>query len=178
MRKTWIQAAAMLLAGIGFGASYLAASHDWNCYKWPTTSIKLSSASGQTSVARNARDYKSAYSGASSVWKNTILSLGKGNDVQLYYGAYGFNGWLGLASIRVSGCTITSGESKLNDSYLRDTSRYNQTAVDHVACQEVGHTFGLDHNRGADDTCMNDSILTAGNQINQHDRDQLVAMYQ
>ena len=46
-----------------------------------------------------------------------------------------------------------------------------------VACQEVGHTFGLDHNHNATDTCMNDWILTAGNQINEHDRYQLSLIY-
>lgn len=177
MRRKSFPIAVMFVLGIVAGTGYVLASHNWGCYRWPTTSVGYKSAAAQTTVVRNARDYKSAFSGAASTWKSTIMSLTSGSDLKLYYGAYGNNGWLGIAQIWPSGCTITRAESKLNDSYLRDTSRYNQTAVDHVACQEIGHTFGLDHNRGANDTCMNDSILTAGNKINQHDKDQLVAIY-
>jgi predicted Zn-dependent protease len=133
-------------------------------------------------VVRNEQDYKNAFNGSvsSSVWDspNTVINLTGGTQLRLFYDAYGINGWLGLATISgIRNCVIGSASSKLNDSYLRDTTRYSQTAVDHVACQEVGHTFGLDHNRQAPDTCMNDTLLTAGNRINQHDKDQLASIY-
>jgi hypothetical protein len=44
----------------------------------------------------------------------------------------------------------------MNDSYFASGS-YNETARQHVMCQEIGHTFGLDHQdeSGADlNTCM------------------------
>lgn len=104
------------------------------------------------------------------------LSYSGTGDLELFYDTYGNNGWLGLATIVPSNCVIQSATAQLNDSYLGNGS-YSQTAVDHVACQEVGHTFGLDHNRSANDTCMNDQILSAGNQINQHDRDTLFCIY-
>ena len=106
------------------------------------------------------------------------LVLGGTVRLRLFYDQYGRNGWLGLASIgAISNCVIGTASSRLNDSYLQDTARYSQTAVNHVACQEVGHTFGLNHNRTSSTTCMNDTILTAGNQINQHDRDLLNQIY-
>ena len=86
------------------------------------------------------------------------------------------------------------GTTKVNDSYF-NTAAYNKPAWRYlVMCQEVGHTFGLDHqdetktnaNLG---TCMdytNDPDGGAGGasatdpsneQPNQHDYDQLVSIY-
>ena len=132
-------------------------------------------------MVRSASNYTSAFNGSVSLWNGTIVNLVNSSSpkLRLFYGAYGQNGWLGLASLTSigSGCHINSANSKINDTYMRDTARYSQTAVNHVSCQEVGHTFGLGHNETQNDTCMNDRILTAGNQINQHDRDQLNSIY-
>lgn len=60
---------------------------------------------------------------------------------------YGFNGWLGLASIWVAsdGQHITAGTVKLNDSYFQ-SSTYNTAAWRNlVSCQELAHTIGLGH---------------------------------
>ncbi len=46
----------------------------------------------------------------------------------------------------------------------------------HVACQEIGHTFGLNHNRDSSTTCMNDTILTAPFP-NSHDVSSISALY-
>lgn len=57
---------------------------------------------------------------------------------------YGYNGWLGLASINIDNQGhITRGTAKMNDSY----SSYfaSQDERNHVMCQEVGHLFGLGH---------------------------------
>ncbi|MBI3231893.1 MAG: hypothetical protein HYZ51_02315 [Candidatus Doudnabacteria bacterium] len=110
--------------------------------------------------------------------------------VEVCNSKYGNNGWLGLASIWVSGDHITKGAVKLNDSYF-NTAQYNTPAWrQFVTCQEVGHTFGLDHqdisfgnpNLG---TCMdytNDPDGTTNGQLsnqhpNQHDYDQLTTIY-
>lgn len=102
---------------------------------------------------------------------------------------YGANGWLGLASIWLSGSHIIQGTAKMNDSYLNASGgRYN-TAYErrHVMCQEVAHTFGLGHqstNGSSQDTCM-DYYSNTGTQWNSslstipnyHDYEQLASIY-
>lgn len=103
---------------------------------------------------------------------------------------YGFNGWLGVASIWVSGSHIIKGTVKVNDSYF-DTPTYNTPAWRRfVMCQEVGHEFGLNHqNENFSDpnlgTCMdytNDPSGALKGQLsnehpNTHDYEQLQTIY-
>ena len=184
--KRLLSVALTFLVGLLVGTGVVLANHPWICsgttaYHYSPRTVGYASAVAESSVVRSASSYTSAYSGSVSLWNGTIISLVTSSTpkLRLFYGAYGQNGWLGLASLTSvgSGCHINSANAKLNDSYLRDTARYSQTAVNHVSCQEVGHTFGLNHNRNANDTCMNDRILSAGNQINQHDIDQLNSIY-
>jgi hypothetical protein len=66
----------------------------------------------------------------------------------------------------------------MNDSYL--SSGYSTTNKQHVICQEIGHTFGLDHQdeSGADlNTCMDYSNALDNPSPNQHDYDQLATIY-
>jgi hypothetical protein len=86
---------------------------------------------------------------------------------------YGNNGWLGIAQIWISGSHITQGAVKLNDTYF-NTGKYNTPAWRNlVMCQEVGHTFGLDHqdegfegeNLG---TCMDYTSDPDGPPSNEH----------
>ena len=96
---------------------------------------------------------------------------------------YGSTGWVGIASISISGPHITQGTVKLNDTYF-DTAYYNTPAWRAlVTCQEIGHTFGLDH-QDTDyynanlNTCMDYSNRPESNQHpNQHDYDELGLIY-
>jgi len=107
--------------------------------------------------------------------------------VQVCNSAYGRNGWLGIAQIWISGSHITQGIVKLNDTYF-SMATYNKPewrAL--VMCQEIGHTFGLDHqdenfsnaNLG---TCMDYSNKPLGppnnEHPNEHDDDELALIYQ
>lgn len=103
---------------------------------------------------------------------------------------YGNNGWLGVAQIWISGSHITQGTVKLNDSYfgpdLTTTIYGSADWRNLVLCQEVGHTFGLDHqdetfgnaNLG---TCMDYTNNPAGPlrnmRPNYHDFEQLELIY-
>jgi hypothetical protein len=88
--------------------------------------------------------------------------------------SYGNTGWLGIASISITGGVhITSAYVKVNDTYFAQ-AQYNTVAYRHlVMCQEVGHTFGLDHqdtnqtnaNLG---TCMDYTNNPAGPPSNEH----------
>jgi len=100
---------------------------------------------------------------------------------------YGFNGWLGLASIWLdSNGHIVAGTVKLNDSYF-NTSTYNTPGWRLlVTCQELGHTIGLDHqdenfNNANLGTCMDYTAIPAGPPPNyypnQDDYDELNLIY-
>jgi hypothetical protein len=100
---------------------------------------------------------------------------------------YGNTGWLGLAQIWVGRGHITQGLTKVNDTYFSsptyDTPGWRRL----VMCQEIGHTFGLDHQDEAFNnqnlgTCMdytnNPSGPPSNEHPNQHDYDQLGITYQ
>ena len=103
---------------------------------------------------------------------------------------YGNNGWLGIAQVWVSGQHIAQGTVKLNDTYF-NAGKYNTPAWRRfVVCQEVGHTFGLDHQDETFDnpnlgTCMDytdDPDGTAKAQLgnllpNAHDFEELAVIY-
>jgi hypothetical protein len=109
--------------------------------------------------------------------------------VQVCNARYGYNGWLGVAQIWISGTHITQGTVKLNDSYY-NLSTYNTPAWRAtVACQEIGHTFGLDHqdedqtnadlvDANGTQTCMDYTSTPDGNgQPNFHDYEELGIIY-
>lgn len=100
---------------------------------------------------------------------------------------YGNTGWLGVAQIWLTGGTqITQGTVKVNDTYF-NTPQYNTSAWRNlVICQEVGHTFGLDHqdtnfdntNLGTCMDCTSNPLGPPDNEHpNKHDYDALVTIY-
>ena len=98
--------------------------------------------------------------------------------------AYGKIGWLGLARIWLAADGhIDAGVALMNDSYMLESgSVYDDPyAWQHVLCQEIGHTFGLDHQGSPKkQSCMNDRWgLTNPNFVgpNQHDYDTLDEIY-
>ncbi len=69
----------------------------------------------------------------------------KSGRVEVCNAKYGYNGWLGLAQIWASGGHIVQGVAKMNDTYFNLSKYNNDPWRNLVMCQEVGHTFGLDH---------------------------------
>jgi hypothetical protein len=96
---------------------------------------------------------------------------------------YGNTGWLGIASVWTSGEHIVRATTKLNDTYFGKAA-YNTPAWRNlVMCQELAHSFGLDHqdevftnpNLG---TCMDYTNLPESNQHpNVHDYAMLETIY-
>lgn len=111
--------------------------------------------------------------------------------VRVCNASYGATGWLGVAQIWIYNGTkhIAQGTVKVNDYYF--TASYsggkyaNSSEERHVLCQEVGHTFGLDHQDTSGvsvGTCMDYYHNTSDSDTlsispNQHDYDQLLCMY-
>jgi hypothetical protein len=165
-------------------------NNTWGNYHWARTSnpftLKLVdsvSSSWDGYLATTATDW-----GASSVI-NTVVEpstatkncKGTAGKVQVCSGKYGFNGWLGLAQIWISGGThITKGTAKMNDSYFSLPQYNNSAEKNHVMCQEVGHTVGLDHTSedgSSQQTCMDYSSDPNSQHPNRHDYDTLEALY-
>ena len=142
----------VLVLGLG---SKVEASHSWGGYHWSrtTSSFTLKLGDNVSSVWDSYLGTASREWSLSSVLDTSIVS-GQSNPkncratlghVEVCNNRYGNNGWLGLASIWISGLHIVQGTVKLNDTYF-NTAQYNTSAWRNlVVCQEVAHTFGLDH---------------------------------
>jgi hypothetical protein len=180
------------------------ANHSWGKYHWARTSNPFTLTLGDN-VSSTWDSYLGTTStdwSASSVLDTRVVPSQKdpttcrptSGRVEVCNAAYGQNGWLGVAQIWISRRHIVAGTTKVNDTYF-NTTAYNTPAWRRlVMCQEVGHTFGLDHqderfNNPNLGSCMdytNDPDGGAGGASatdpsnehpNQHDYDQLVSIY-
>ena len=197
-RAAFLATTAFAVAALGFQLPSAYAEHSWGNYHWRTPvpdPLQLGD-----NVTANWEEY---LRWASTDWTvsevlNTTVGDGMSNPknckatdgrVEVCNSNYGFNGWLGLAQIWVSGSHITKGIAKLNDTYF-DTPTYDSPDWrDMVMCQEVGHTFGLGHqdenfsnpdlkDTGGVETCMDYTSSPAYNgQPNGHDYEELGIIY-
>ena len=150
---------AALLAFAAF-SSPASATHSWEEYHWGRTSNPFTLQLGDN-VSTGWDDYLKTASSSleqndwnESTELETSVVTGQSNPkrcdpksgrVEVCNSKYGSNGWLGLASIWISGGHIVQGTAKMNDTYF-NTTKYNTPGRKHlVMCQEVGHTFGLAH---------------------------------
>jgi hypothetical protein len=192
--KLWAGAS---LLGLALMSGPASATHTWNGYHWARTANPFTIVLGDN--VGPAWDFYLQQ--ASTDWKksgvlDTVVGAGTVDPkkcrptagmVQVCNASYGRNGWLGIAQIWLSGGHITQGAVKLNDSYF-SLSTYNKPewrAL--VACQEIGHTFGLDHqdenNTNANlGTCMDYTSKPLGPPLpnthpNDHDYAELDIIY-
>ncbi|MBI5817179.1 MAG: hypothetical protein HZB09_02010 [Candidatus Yonathbacteria bacterium] len=200
-RAKKILASIVVLVSLGTFASVASANHTWGNYHWARTANPFTLKLGNNVSSAwnmNLLTASNDWSLSSMLDANIVPGLTDGRRcratngrVEVCNSKYGNNGWLGIASIWVNGDHITKGTVKLNDTYF-NTAAYNTPAWrQFVACQEIGHAFGLDHqdvnfsnaNLG---TCMdytNDPDGTLYGQLdnqhpNQHDYDELGVVYQ
>jgi hypothetical protein len=178
------------------------ASNSWGGYHWARTTPQftlklgnnLTTSAWKTHLSQASSDWNSGNSGTTPVL--TAIVPGKpskrcamvAGTTQICNSSYGKNGWLGLASISITGgIHITQGSAKMNDTYFSMATYNNVNERQHVMCQEIAHTFGLDHQStdgSMQNTCMdyfsNTGIYATSalsTTPNQHDFDELVTIY-
>jgi hypothetical protein len=192
-----------VLAAFPLSAS---ANHSWGRYHWARTSNPFTLKAGDN-VDQNWDTY---LTGAISDWNsplgnNTkVLQVSKVTGsttgakcdptlgrIEVCNAAYGTTGWLGVAQIWIyRPAHIAQGTAKMNDTYFNQ-AQYNTAAWRRlVMCQEIAHTFGLDHqdenfNNANLGTCMdytNDpdgggAYGPTNEHPNAHDFEQLAKIY-
>ncbi len=180
------------------------ATHSWGGYHWARTANPfLVQLGNDVNPAWGAYLAVASFDWSQDLYRNpvrTAVVSGRTNprncrptsgQDEICNATYGNTGWLGVAQIWVSGGNhITQGTVKLNDTYF-NTSTYNTPAWRRfVVCQEVGHTFGLDHqntnfNEPNLGTCMDYTNDPDGSvhgwldntHPNQHDYEELAIIY-
>ncbi len=201
-RRTTL-AAILVLFVFAALASVTSADHSWGGYHWARTANpftlklgdNLTTADWKSRLAQASQDWNTNITHSPTVIQTSIVAGSSNNHCSMVSGTtqvcndrYGFNGWLGLATINITGGThITQGSAKMNDNYF-DTATYNNpNERQHVMCQEVAHTFGLDHQSTSGeslDTCMDYFSNTGANagstlstKPNAHDFEELSIIY-
>jgi hypothetical protein len=186
--------AALVLLLIAAVPIALFANHAWNDYHWARQSNPFTVKLGNnvSSVWTNSLANASSDWSRSTVLDTTVVAGGTrpkncrptSGRVEVCSSSYGNTGWLGVAQIWLTtGDHIVQGTVKLNDYYFNQ-AQYNTSAWRAlVTCQEIGHTFGLDHqdtnfNNANLGTCMDYTNDPGTNQHpNQHDYDELGIIY-
>ena len=191
-----------ICAVAGLAVSFVAvtsASHSWGGYHWARTTPQftlklgnnLTTADWNGHLSQTLSDWNSGNSAvltaivAGQAGKRCRMVAG---TTQVCNSTYGNNGWLGLASINILGGThITQGSAKMNDTYFNTSTYNNPNEREHVMCQEVAHTFGLDHQStdgSSLNTCMDyfsntgaNAGSTASTKPNAHDFQELNIIY-
>lgn len=179
------------------------AGHSWGGYHWARTTNpftlklgdNLTSADWKSRLAKASQDWNSPQIFLTTSPLITAVVAGQSNrrcsmvrgTTQVCNGSYGNNGWLGLATINISGPHITQGSAKLNDTYFNTATYNTPNERQHVMCQEIAHTYGLDHQStdgSSQNTCMDyffnigaNATSTLSTTPNLHDFDQLNIIY-
>lgn len=214
MNKIKLPIAVLSILSAGLYAVVVNADHAWGKYHWDLSTAQSTDVPlqlGANLIGTGVWDEPLRI--ASVDWNESVLinklDIGLSNPncdptpgrVEVCNDGYGFNGWLGIASIwatRGKSNHITQATVRVNDTYFSadySNGYYDSPAWrDFVMCQEVGHTFGLGHQDENFDnanlgTCMdytsypdgldaNGDIVDLDNRRpNQHDYDMLTDMY-
>ena len=169
------------------------ADHSWSNYHWQTSDgvarplvVDNTVGAWKTRVQIAMRDWNgsahidSAVEDGTTNAKRCPMSQG---TIQVCNSTYGNTGWLGIASISLSGGHIVAGSTKLNDSYFNLPQYNSETWKQLVTCQEIGHDYGLGHQNEDFSTdlttsCMEYTSKPDGNEHpDNHDLQQLATIY-
>lgn len=192
MKFTQYLARAALVSAVTVVSVPAHASHSWSTYHWARTANPLP----LQVVDSVSSDWQFEFETSLSEWNQSSvldMSVSSADDssrtrkrcssvsgeMRVCNASYGYNGWLGLASINIdSNGHITRGTAKMNDSYSSYWTDPNEKR--HVMCQEIGHVFGLAHTSedgSSQGTCMDYSSSPGSISPNQHDYQELSSIY-
>lgn len=194
--KTPLKLSILVAATFVSGLSY--ADHSWNTYHWARIAnpFPLNVIDSMTPDWDSELDIAIAGNDPEFGWASSEvlqLSIVPGDDssktrkrcqsqtgqIRACNAAYGYNGWLGLATIGLDNQGhIVQGTAKMNDTYSSYWSEPGEKQ--HVVCQEIGHLFGLGHTSedgSSQATCMDYSSDINSQWPNDHDLNQLLTMY-
>jgi hypothetical protein len=203
MRKLFVRFALLSCAAVAVTPAV--ANHSWGTYHWASdgtvelTINKAITSDWTTSVDTGIADWNSSKDLTLTTADAGAIKAKQCNPILgqalVCNAAYGQRGWLGIATIWLSASGhIVQATTQLNDTYFA-FDFYNTPAWRAlVACQEVGHDFGLDHQDTAFDnvnlgTCMDYTRAPAGGVYNgfdygpsnehpnKHDYDELKIIY-
>lgn len=195
MFKTFKRGRGLALAGLALAAvaAPVMANHAWSNYHWATSDgvVKVPVVDNTTGTwpARvriavadwnRSAHIQSPYSTSTTNQKRCPQKAG---TIQVCNAAYGQVGWLGIASVSLSGGHIVAGTTKINDTYFAQARYASESNKQLVTCQEIGHDYGLGHQNEDFSTdlttsCMEYTSQPQGNEHpDQHDYDQLAAIY-
>ena len=192
---TTVGVAVTVIVATGYGG-VVSADHSWVNYHWARTTSSFD----LVVVNSTTEDWDSFVANAVADWSgSTVLDLvqdlagstsmkdrrqckAPSGMVRICNLTYGYNGWLGIAGISIdTDGHILTGYTKLNDSYFSldhyNTPDWKQS----VACQELGHNIGLDHqdevfDNTSLDSCMDYQAVPYA-WANAHDFEQLETIY-
>jgi hypothetical protein len=170
-----LAALALLTANIG-----AASAHQWGSWHWDKTGPQIVI---QEYIYGTNQD-EAEFSRQDGWNKISILYNYRVNyhtDVSVFGGNFGATGWWGLASIEDSDwswgcfgwCHIAHAHARYN-SYYGGTTGYGGD-VQGVFCQEVAHTWGLDHSNTGD--CMGKGYYNNENFYGPHNNADFYNMY-
>jgi hypothetical protein len=149
-----------------FTAGLVVAKNQWSKWHWSKNNVTTTTAVGGY--------WGTVISSEFNEWDTgTCIDFNGGSEITGDANFYGNTGWLGLARLlnyNFGTGEIYRAEALMNRTYL-DGASYDGTDDEHVTCQEIGHTIGLDHRKGPrNQTCMNDQFLGFPD-FDQHDAD-------
>jgi hypothetical protein len=179
-----------------FLPSVASADHAWANYHWARTTASFD----LTFINSTTNDWDAYVTKAVADWsQSNVLNMleDRSGDtanktrrrcqapegmVRVCNLAYGQTGWLGIAGISIDAAGhITTGYTKLNDTYFSASYYNNDQWKQSVTCQELGHNVGLGHqdedfNNETLKTCM-DYQDPPHDVPNAHDFQQLSTIY-
>lgn len=192
-----------ILRGLGLTAAFalpaamvaapVMATHSWNGYHWLRTTSELTipvydnvSSQWDSYLVKAVADWNRSTVINSPLLQGSInpkTCKAVPGTIQVCNAAYGRNGWLGLASISISGGHISQGTTKLNDTYYASATYNTPAWRAAVTCQEIGHDYGLGHqdedtSTDLTNSCMDYTNNPVGNESpDAHDYEQLLLVY-